>query len=510
MANTTKDTLFELIKCLNKSEKRYIKIFLCKHIQDENSTSKILFDFIEKMDYYDETIIIENFKKSPLINKFSITKKRLYNHVLTALDQFHARNLIEAQIYKQLNASEILYQKSLYDQAEKILNSIEKIAQKNELTALLLQISTKKKKIYENKCLLSNEFLGQIIQNDEKLMYINDIKNKLWTIKTKLFNLLAVHGRKSDNILKSEFEASLFYIQKIQSEVHLNFKEETEILFLINHTLSAYYFALNELEESKVYLEHNLDLFENNPNLKRNKINQYLSLLNNISFIYSLENSLDKLSLIRKKIALIQEEAKEQNNEDLQIKSFISSACLTLNYLQENDFLSSDDKTESLQEVERGLKCYNNKIVPQRKAYFLLKIAINYINKSNYKEALKNIHLIFQNREFDSFSEINEVAHLLNILILIESKDYFWAEQAIKNAQKHIQIKTEFVVLFLKYAHKINKCENQINEIEIWEEFYSKMICLVNSGQKKIELEYFNFVEWLKNKAKILPAKNYL
>ena len=74
MSNKVSNHLFELIKSLTKSEKRYFKLFSSRHtIGEENGYLK-LFDFIDQMDSYQEDLIYMHFKGQALLNKFSITK----------------------------------------------------------------------------------------------------------------------------------------------------------------------------------------------------------------------------------------------------------------------------------------------------------------------------------------------------------------------------------------------------------------------------------------------------
>ena len=86
-----------------------------------------------------------NYSYLSFLNRFSITKKRLYDHVLNSLDLFHASSSIEAQIYKLMHSADILYKKSLYEQSNRVLRSAEKLASKNNLTTILLEIGHKQK-----------------------------------------------------------------------------------------------------------------------------------------------------------------------------------------------------------------------------------------------------------------------------------------------------------------------------------------------------------------------------
>ena len=122
MSSKVNSALFELIKSMSTSEKRYFKLMSSRHtIGGENNYVR-LFDFLDKQPEYDEDVIFKTFKKEAFINRFSITKKRLYDHILSALDSFHSAASIEAQLHKQLHAADILFEKSLCDQCRRVLH----------------------------------------------------------------------------------------------------------------------------------------------------------------------------------------------------------------------------------------------------------------------------------------------------------------------------------------------------------------------------------------------------
>ena len=145
MSTKVKEGLFELIKALSKSEKRYFKLLSSRHTIGEENNYVRLFDFIDKQEVYDEEHLFREFKGEAFLHRFSITKKRLYDHILNALDAFYASSSIDAQLFKQIHSADILYTKSLYDQCGRILRSAEKLAEKHEKYALLTEIRRKQK-----------------------------------------------------------------------------------------------------------------------------------------------------------------------------------------------------------------------------------------------------------------------------------------------------------------------------------------------------------------------------
>ena len=140
MSNTVSDHLHQLIKSLSKAEKRYFKIYSKRHTIGDKNNYLLLFDAIEKQTDYNEDAVLKKFKNEAFINRFSITKTRLYDHVLKSLDAFHSNSSVNAQLKRQIHYAEILYKKSLYKQSSKQLKSAKKIAYKYEKHTTLLEI----------------------------------------------------------------------------------------------------------------------------------------------------------------------------------------------------------------------------------------------------------------------------------------------------------------------------------------------------------------------------------
>src|ERR1700749_2646507 len=151
MSNIASDSLFQLIKSLNKSEKRYFNLYASRHTIGEKNNYIVLFEAIDNQQEYNEEAIVKQFKKEAFINKFSITKSRLYDVVLDSLTAFHSDRSIDAKLKRELHCAEILYKKTLYEQCAKILSSSKKIATRYERHSSLLEISLWEKKLIETE-----------------------------------------------------------------------------------------------------------------------------------------------------------------------------------------------------------------------------------------------------------------------------------------------------------------------------------------------------------------------
>lgn len=93
MANRFSDALFQLIKSLEKAEKRHFKIYIKRSSANEELKVIQLFDALDKMQEYDEKVL---FKKMSGLNKSKLAnlKSHLYAELLASLRLLKSRKIL--------------------------------------------------------------------------------------------------------------------------------------------------------------------------------------------------------------------------------------------------------------------------------------------------------------------------------------------------------------------------------------------------------------------------------
>ncbi len=125
------DTLFKLIKTLQKSEKRFFRLYAGRHVKGNNHNI-LLFDAIEKQKVYDEKALKKKFHGSTISKHFAFNKQYLYKQVLKALHQFHSPSSAEEIIKEQTHHIKILFDRRLLDACEKLIDKTLALAKKYE------------------------------------------------------------------------------------------------------------------------------------------------------------------------------------------------------------------------------------------------------------------------------------------------------------------------------------------------------------------------------------------
>ena len=145
MPNRSTDALFQLVKSLEKSEKRNFKLYAKRNSSSEELKVIKLFDALDKMETYDETLLLKK-NKSIKKQQLSNIKAHLYRQILSSLRLIKDEN-IDIQLHEQMDYARILYNKGLYLQSLRILDRLKELARAHNQVTYLLQVLFFEKKI---------------------------------------------------------------------------------------------------------------------------------------------------------------------------------------------------------------------------------------------------------------------------------------------------------------------------------------------------------------------------
>lgn len=499
MSNKASESLFVLIKSMTKAEKRYFKIFSSRHTIGEQNNYQLLFDAIDKQDEYDEEAIKKQFKKHAFIKKLSIAKGRLYDAILRSLDGFHANSSIDTQLKRTLHSIEILYKRTLYDQARRVLRSAKKTAEKYQKQSSLLEIYR-----WEKELLVKDNYEGSDDSDLEKLLEADkvvqkriEVYNELWYVKSRLFNILNKRGKARTQEELQNFKSIIDqFLVKMEPE-HFYYKSE----YLYNHIYSAYYFGVGDYKNSYKYLSENVKHIETNIDLFKEEPNVYFSVLTNIIYVGSQLKKYNEVFAYLEKLREMPKTLVINKNEDLDIKLFSSAYSIELTlYHLTGEF---EKGLELIPIVEDGLKLYSDKINSVRKAYFYLNIAVLYFGTEQYNEALRWLNRLLNDIDIDNSQDIHCFAQLLNLLTHIELGNERLVPYALKSTQRYLNTRNrvyKFETSFLNFISKVLKVNEKAELQKAYADLKVELDELAKDNFEKTAFEYFDFHSWVESK----------
>jgi hypothetical protein len=498
MSARVKEALFDLIRSMSKSEKRYFKLMASRHTIGEENNYVVLFDFIDKQAVYDEESIFKAFNGEPFLNRFSITKKRLYDHILMSLDAFYTASSPEAQVFRQIHSARILYNKSLYEQARRMLNSAEKQAEKLEDLSLLQKISVLRKKLVENEGYTEGtaDRIREIADTDTKRGKQTLYFDHLWKIKSELLYRLRVRG-----VCRTEEDLDYFR-QAIDTLPERKELKTIENQFLYNQIRSISSYAEQSLTESRYWIGENLDLFR----MERSRIMEdptvYVSLLTNAVYIDESLGNRSGANQLLVELRSVPKDLGDQLSEDDQIKIFGSVNSVELGlHIKRGDL---EQALAMVPKIQSGLSLNGSKLSPTRRAFLTFKIATAYLGSNMNGDALKWIHRTTNDPELDPSEELLAFSYLIELLIHLELGHRELIPYLLKNTQRYLKSRNKllgFERTFLNSVSRIAKCTSPVDEKIVWEDLANEIRELKSTGLDKVAMDYFDFHSWALSKA---------
>ncbi len=279
----SRDDLFSLIHSLTKAEKAWFKKFADINADGKNTNYMLLYDAIDQMNEYDEDKLKKSFSRK--LNKqvtaeiFNYTHHYLHSLILKSLYNFHSDDTDYHRLHVWMNEISILFSKSLYNDCEKLLRRIKKIAKEQERFALLMHILPWQRKLVEAHAyrdLKDKDFkaMGKeelfVLKQHEQLIKLSQLSNELVYVQKR-------KGTPAKKTLHQFYDGTLKELNEDKPDF-LSVKAEVQY----HHILATIWFGKREFENALAHMSHMLGLYFLNPEIVRDEEQRLLGGLNNV------------------------------------------------------------------------------------------------------------------------------------------------------------------------------------------------------------------------------------
>lgn len=484
------DDLFQLIKSLEPSEKRYFKVFATMHIKgSDNNKYVMLFDAIDNQQEYNETEIRKQFQKEKFLNQLHVAKNYLYNTILKSLRLYHSEKSKLNELIDILRDVQILYEKSLFKQCRKLLDKAKKIAYTYEKHSQILAVLDWEKILartssyadIEEKGLL--EFYNEHYETTEKLNNINEY----WKLTMKSFLLRKKQGEIRDKTELKKFNQIINHPLLKSEDKATTFLSKT-----FYHNIKGLYYLTNkDYKNLLIQCLKLVELLEANPLLM--KEDNYIASLYNLLLVQiELKKYDDALATIKKLRNL------ETKSPTMQARIFVTSYDTELNlYLRTGDF---DKGILLIREIEEGLKKFKDKVNKESEVLFAYNIAYLLFGIMDYENSLKWINKIINDRELNIREDIQCFARILNLLVHYELGNYDLIEYIMKSTRRYLSNKNKlnkFELITLSYIRKLINGKTKDDKIFIFKEWKKELNKISDDILEIKAFEYFDFISWI-------------
>ncbi|MBK8498396.1 MAG: hypothetical protein IPL52_06150 [Flavobacteriales bacterium] len=499
MPRKSQDHLHRLIRSMTRAEKRYFKLFIGRHAPEGASHQQLLFDAIARMETYDEAGLLLRFAAEAFTHRFAVTKRRLYESVLRSLDAFHAESSVDVRLYRLLHQVEILYQRTLYADAMKMLLSVRRLASQHDRTHALVAASEWERRIMEsnNYADVHEERLKERADADAHLVQQQAQLNGLWDLKSRLFLQLYRDGQARDATAHNALAALLDHPLLKDASMLRTAKAR----FLYHHIRGAAAFAMGDTSGCHAHLTANLSLLNSERERFVGEPNLVLGVMSNLIYVCIQRGMYNEAFAHLRSFRTLPSQWNMPESDDLDLKLFTTTASLELSmHLRLGDF---DKALELVPVVVRGLAEHAHRMGPVRRAGFHYHLAYAYFGAGQYDKALRWVNELTNDARADDHSDPVCAGRLLQLLILLELGKKDLLTYTLRNTERFLRLrgrKHRFEPLLLHLVRGLVTARNASARKELLERFHASVLPLADEAGEHVVFDHFDPIAWAESK----------
>ncbi len=426
MPNRSTDILFQLIKSLEKAEKRHFKLYIKRSSSREDLKVVKLFDAIDKGKDYDERMIL---KKLPGVEKpqFANLKAHLYKEVLASLRLLKSSDSIDLQLHEQLDHARILYNKGLYLQSLRILERVKELAKHYHQESFLIQVISLEKKIETLHITRSGDGAADKLtaEANEVNLQRNEI-TALSNLALQLYQWYVKHGHARN--ARDEKGVKQFFKQNLQLNT-TNINGFYQRLYLYQ-SYCWYAFIRQDFLMYYRYSRKWVDLFKNEPMMITVETGHYIKGMHNLlTANFDLRNfkQFDKY-LARFERFTFSKPANQHDNFRMQAFVYLTSAKIN-QHLMKGTF---GEGIKLVPAIEAGLEEFDMYIDRHRVLVIQYKTALLYFGNGDYEASIDQLRKII-NGPVDMRIDLQCYARLVHLMAHFELGNDEIIESLIKS-----------------------------------------------------------------------------
>jgi hypothetical protein len=495
MSKRFSDILFQLIKSLEKSEKRNFKLYIKR--SSGNADLKIieLFDTLDKLNEYDEGVLL---KKLPSIQKpqLSNIKVHLYKQLLASLRLLKSTESIDMQLNEQLDYARILYNKGLYQQSLKILEKLKEIAKIHYKYNFLTQVIAWEKKIETLHITRSMLEKGELLATEANEVNVRvDMVARLSNLALQLYCWYIKNGHARNE--KDEKGVKKFLQNNLPANAHLQTGFYERLYLYQSYNWDA--FIRQDFLMYYRYSQKWIDLFHEQPLMIKVETGYYIKGIHNLLNAHFDLRNYKKFELTLHHFERIAETDAIRKHDNHRVQAFVYIASAKINH----QFMlgTFSEGLALVPYIEEKLDEYVMVIDTHRILVFNYKIATLYFGSGNYSICIDYLQRII-NDNVDLRYDLQCYSRLLHLMAHYELGNYEIIESLIKSVvrfmakMENLTVVEEAMFKFLRHTFHISPRKLKPE----FEKFLQKIKKFEKNRFETRSFAYLDIISWVESK----------
>ncbi len=500
MPNRSADALFQLIKSLQKSEKRNFKLYVKRNSSDDELKIIQLFDALERMSEYDESVLL---RKNPAIKKQQVPnlKAHLYKQILASIRLLESEDNIDIQLHEQLDYARILYNKGLFQQSLRMLEKIKEKAKAHNQISFLLQVLFLEKKIESLHITRSMQDRA-----DELTATSNEVNKRLMTISRlsnlalQLYSWYIKNGHARNE--KDVNSLTVFF----NSQIHVEAAESDNFYTKLYMYQSYCWFAFIK-QDFLMYYRYTqkwVDVFNAEPFMIAVETAHYIKGLHNlISAHFDLKNHRKFYETLKEFETFSESEVVKRNDvNSIQVFVYLYIAKLNKHFM-EGTF---NEGIELVPYIKEKLDAYSLYLDRHRVLVFHYKLASLYFGSGDFGTAIDHLNIII-NWRVDLRTDLQCYARVLHLIAHYELGNFEIIEHLIKSVYRFMS-KVENLSAVEEEIFKFLRRSFNLSPKQLKPAFEKLLLSLKKYETNRFEaraFSYLDIVSWLESKIEDKP-----
>ncbi len=485
--------LFDLIRSLTKSEKRFFKLHSSLQSGDKNYLR--VFDAIDKQKEYDEEALKKQFAKETFIKHLPSEKNHLYKLILKSLRAFHAESSVSGVLKQEIKNIEILYQKALYVECNKLLHRAKRIARENERFYYWFELLSWEKMLLE-EAYESGEFtkdLDALIEEEREVV-------------EKLRNLGAYHILyskinyvfRSGGYVRNEEEHHI--VEEIAQHPLIKGKNtalSTRAATICYYTQGFCCCATRDWKTSLEKFTRVKEILDNNPTIKADLPKRYVRTLH---YMINGHMEMGDMKSAKATIKILRELPGKPGfmGRNIETQIFMAS------YLSELRLLDrTGEHQKALPLVDEVLEAMEDKGLGLQKEHeleFFLAIACVYFGAGEMNKSLFWLNKVLNDNEPTLRQDIFTYARLFNLVVHYELGNFDLLEYIVRSTQRFLtkhhrayQVETTLV----EYIKRLARATDPELKQELFKDLRNEFVQHFKDPNESLMLKYFDVLSWV-------------
>ncbi len=417
----SKVDLFQLIKAMSKSEKRYFTLDAQK-TNRKGSKYLDLFQAIKDMDAYDE----ERLKK-----KFGATlphdKLYLYEAILRSMRDYRSSNSISAQIREMILDSKYLYERGLYEQCQKRLHTARELACDLDDQLALLEINKEERRlVWQNRKKNYEEDIDELADQSkrvrssisEEFLYL-DIYEDLSKLVIKQFELKDEEGKQK---LRKKYN----HILEVDREGFHSGRAQRRYF----QCQALYHQLLGDFDKVYKYYSMVVDWWNANPKYRDEEFYRYIVDISNLLHACSIKGQYHHLPTL---LATL-EKSSPKNIHDKGVVFQKFSIYKLMYHLNSGDLQGIN---ELVKKIDQGLSQF--RISKGSRLALISNIAILLFILEDYPNCIKWTERIIKEEKTSSRQDVQRAIRIIQVIAYLETEHYEELEGTFRSYQRYFQ-----------------------------------------------------------------------